>query len=72
MNSPIKTLLRERKTFFVASILFSIIIGMVFKLSSARENVLNFIIFFIIMPLSFSIIYVYFEDLIKKNRKKGI
>ncbi len=70
MDNIFNAFLRERKKFFIASFLFVLAIGVAIKVIKPEENIINFILFYIVVPSLFSLSYLLIEKFIAKNRKQ--
>ncbi len=70
MSNIFLKFLRERKKLLICILLFSMATGAVVNLIKPEENTLNFILFYIVSPLLFSVFFTSIENYIKKKRKQ--
>lgn len=68
MSNIFETLIKKRKNSFIAGFLFVLAIGAAVKIIRPKENAANFIIFYIAIPLFFSLSYLLIEKIIKRNK----
>ena len=71
MSNIFIKVLRERKKFFIASFLFVMAIGAAVNVIKPEENILNFILVYIVSPLLFGVSYISIEKYISKKGNKN-
>ena len=70
MSNNFKKFIKGKKYFFISFILFSFFISALIKKTAPKENIINFVFFYIVLPIMFTLLFMAIEYLIKKARQK--
>jgi hypothetical protein len=70
MSNIFSRIIKQRKTYFIVCIIFEVfILSGAINLLKVKENTANFIIFYVVIPIAFSLVYLYVERIIKKRKR---
>jgi hypothetical protein len=70
MSNIFSRITKQRKTYFIVCIIFEVfILSGAINLLKVKENTANFIIFYVVIPIAFSLVYLYVERIIKKRKR---
>jgi len=59
--------LKKRKWFLIALLVLTCFIGFVFKFFQLEESASNFVLFYIVTPIAFALVYLRIEKHRKRN-----
>jgi hypothetical protein len=70
MSNIFSRIIKQRKTYFIVCIIFEVfILSGAINLLKVKENTANFIIFYVVIPIAFSLVYLYVERIIKERKR---